>query len=100
MRKLIFTLWTLFWGLGFVFAQSNDQTLRDIRAEYKIIINNLSSYKKVNSDLEIQSTEGGEIIAYSVCRQSIKFSTLENIKTKYKLWLSASSKTNDFLLPH
>ncbi len=64
MRKPIFTLWALFWGLGFVFAQSNDQTLRDIRAEYKIIINNLSSYKKVISDLEIQSTEGGEIIAY------------------------------------
>ena len=64
MKKLIFTLHTLFWGLGLVFAQSNDQTLKDIREEYKVIQNNLSSYQKVNSDVENQSTEGGEIIAY------------------------------------
>ncbi len=64
MRKLIITLFTLFWGFGFVIAQSNDQILKNIRVEYKIIQDNLPSYQKVSFDAESESTEEGEVIAY------------------------------------
>jgi len=64
MKNLIVTLLTFFLCFGLANAQSNDEILKKIRAEYKIIQANLTSYKKIYAKSDTESTEGGEVISF------------------------------------
>ena len=64
MKSLIYTTIGIILTSNFLFAQSADTTIENIREKYNEIHENLKSYDTVSVDLDKGSTEGGRVIAY------------------------------------
>ena len=64
MRSLIVILIFLIFGVGIINAQTSDSAISDIRKEYQVIRQNLSTYDTTIISLLVESTERGQGVAY------------------------------------